>query len=374
MTDLLTEQPGPSDEDRRSAAASRRGCLAALLGLAVIAGVIWFVGARLIGFAEDTFGSGGDEDFAGPGKGQVTVSVPEGASGADIGAVLEDRGVIADASFFADLAAEDPAAASIQPGDYELPRELPSQDALQLLIEGRNRVSYAVTFPEGLTVKEILDQLAEDADISRQALARAAQQPQQLNLPAYADDNLEGYLFPAQYELPPGTTATEALAMMVDRFRTVVEDANVEQRARDLGVRPHDLVTIASLVQAEAPAGAFEKVARVIYNREEEQMALQFDSTVHYALGDTGGDAFTTDEERRVDSPYNTYLYPGLPPGAIGAPGEDALEAALSPARGEWLYFVTVNLETGETLFAEDLPEHNANVRKLEKYCRTAEC
>jgi UPF0755 protein len=153
-----------------------------------------------------------------------------------------------------------------------------------------------------------------------------------------------------------------------------VKDANVEQRARDLGVRPHDLVTIASLVQAEAPAGAFEKVARVIYNREEERMALQFDSTVHYALGDTGGDPFTTDEERRVDSPYNTYLYPGLPPGAIGAPGEDALEAALSPARGEWLYFVTVNLETGETRFAEDLAEHNANVRKLEKYCRTAEC
>jgi UPF0755 protein len=374
MTDLLTEQPGPSDEDRRSTAASRRGCLAALLGLAVIAGVIWFVGARLIGFAEDTFGSGGDEDFAGPGKGQVTVSVPEGASGADIGGLLEERGVIADASFFADLAAEDPAAASIQPGDYELPKELPSEDALRLLIDGRNRVSYAVTFPEGLTVKEILDQLAEDADISRQALARAAQQPQKLNLPAYAGGNLEGYLFPAQYELPPGTTATEALAMMVDRFRTVVKDANVEQRARDLGVRPHDLVTIASLVQAEAPAGAFEKVARVIYNREEERMALQFDSTVHYALGDTGGDPFTTDEERRVDSPYNTYLYPGLPPGAIGAPGEDALEAALSPARGEWLYFVTVNLETGETRFAEDLAEHNANVRKLEKYCRTAEC
>jgi UPF0755 protein len=374
MTDLLTEQAGPSDEDRRSAAASRRGCLAALLGLAVIAVVIWLVGARLIGFVEDQFGSGEDEDFAGPGKGQVTVSVPEGASGADIGAVLEERGVIADASFFADLAAEDPDGATIQPGDYEMPKELPSKDALRLLIDGRNRVSYAVTFPEGLTVKEILDQLAEETDISRKALSRAAQQPEKLDLPSYANGNLEGYLFPAQYELPPGTTATEALAMMVDRFRTVVEDAGVEQRARDLGVRPHDLVTIASLVQAEAPAGAFDKVARVIYNREQEQMALQFDSTVHYALGDTGGDPFTTDEERRVDSPYNTYLYPGLPPGAIGAPGEDALEAALSPARGDWLYFVTVNLETGETLFADGLRKHNANVRKLQEYCRTAEC
>jgi UPF0755 protein len=363
----------PEAGRRRLQPKRRNGCIAALVALLVLVGGVVFVGSRVFDFVGDRL-SAAPEDYPGPGRGQVTVTIEEGASGAQIGESLEQRGVIADASLFADLAAADPQGASIQPGDYELAMEMSSAEALELLIAGGNRVSYAVTIPEGLTVGEVLDRVAKEAGIPRKALARAAERPQTLGLPAYAGEDLEGYLFPAQYEMPPGTSATEALTMMVDRFRTVAEEAEIEQRARELGIGPHELVTIASLVQAEAPAGSFDKVARVIYNREEEQMALQFDSTVHYAIGDTGGDAFTTPEERLTDSPYNTYLYPGLPPGAIGAPGEDALEAALTPAEGDWLYFVTVNLETGETLFAETLGQHNANVDKLEEYCRTAEC
>jgi UPF0755 protein len=373
MTDLLTEQPAPRGGQRRLKTKSSRGCLAALLALAVVAVGVWFAVTRLVGFVGDQFDSGG-EDYPGPGRGQVTVTVEEGASGTQIAATLEKADVIADATVFAELVAADPQGALIQPGDYEMRKQMTSEDALELLVNGSSRVTYAVTIPEGLTVEETLDRLAEEAGIRRKALDKAARQPDQLHLPAYAEGELEGYLFPAQYEMPPGTTATEALSMMVARFRSVAEKGDLEQRARDLGVTPHDLVTIASLVQAEAPAGSFDKVARVVYNRQEAQMPLQFDSTVHYAIGDTGGDVFTTPEQREVDSPYNTYLYPGLPPGAIGSPGEEALEAALTPADGDWLYFVTVNLETGETLFADDLPTHNANVDKLEEYCRTAEC
>jgi UPF0755 protein len=366
--------PAPPAAEQRPLKPKRRsGCIAALVALAVLVGGVGFVGTQVFDFVGERL-SASPEDYPGPGRGQVTVTIEEGASGAQIGERLEEADVIADASLFADLAAADPQGASIQPGDYEMATQMSSADALQLLIAGTNRVSYAVTIPEGLTVGEVLDRVAREADIPRRALARAAERPQTLGLPSYAGGNLEGYLFPAQYEMPPGTSATEALTMMVDRFRAVAEEADIEQRARDLGLDPHDLVTIASLVQAEAPAGSFDKVARVIYNREREQIALQFDSTVHYAIGDTGGDAFTTPEERETDSPYNTYLYPGLPPGAIGAPGEEALEAALSPAEGDWLYFVTVNLETGETRFAETLGEHNANVDLLEEYCRTAEC
>jgi UPF0755 protein len=371
VSELLPAQPAA--EQRPLKPKRRSGCIAALVAVAVLVGGVGFVGSRVFDFVADRL-SAAPADYPGPGQGQVTVTIEEGASGAQIGETLEGADVIADASLFADLAAADPQGASIQPGEYEMVRQMSSADALQLLISGGNRVSYAVTIPEGLTVGGVLSVVAREADIPRRALERAAERPQTLGLPAYAGGNLEGYLFPAQYEMPPGTSATEALTMMVDRFRAVAAEADIEQRARDLGLDPNELVTIASLVQAEAPAGSFGKVARVIYNREQEQMALQFDSTVHYAIGDTGGDAFTTPEERETDSPYNTYLYPGLPPGAIGAPGEEALEAALTPAEGDWLYFVTVNLETGETRFAETLGQHNANVDLLEEYCRTAEC
>lgn len=351
----------------------RKGMLAVLVAVAVVAIGVWFAASRLTAFVSDQL-SGPAEDYSGPGSGSVTVTVEEGASGTRIAAVLEEADVIADASVFADLVAQDPRGAAIQPGDYQLRRQMASEQALQLLLDGSSRISHAVTIPEGLTVDEIVDRLAAETNISRQALLKAAEQPAKLGLPPYADGELEGYLFPAQYELPPGTTATEALSMMVERFRDVAAEGDIEQRARELNVRPHDLITIASLVQAEAPADAFDKVARVVYNRQEAQMPLQFDSTVHYAIGDTGGDAFTTAQQREFDSPYNTYLYPGLPPGAIGAPGEAALEAALTPAEGDWLYFVTVNLETGETVFADSLREHNANVAQLEEYCRTAAC
>jgi UPF0755 protein len=369
VTELLPDTPSRSSRRRPD---SRSGCLAALIALTVLVVGLWFVGSRAVDFLGDQL-SGASADFPGPGTGRVTVEVEEGASGSQIGRALEEAGVVADATLFSELAASDPDGASIQPGTYEMRKEMSSQGALELLIAGDERVSYAVTIPEGLTVEEILDQVAADSQISRKALGRAASRPQNLNLPEYADGKLEGYLFPAQYDLPPGTSATEALTMMVERFRSVVEEGSIEQRAGQLGVAPGDLVTIASLVQAEAPAGSFEKVARVVYNREDANMALQFDSTVHYAIGDTGGDVFTTPQERETDSPYNTYLYPGLPPGPIGAPGEDALEAALDPADGDWLYFVTVNLETGETLFADDLAEHNANVAKLRAYCDSTE-
>jgi len=374
VTDLLPGSPTPRGGQRRAKTKSARGCIAALVALAVVVAGIAFAGSRLFGYVDGLLSEAATADYPGPGRGQVTIEVEEGQTGSQIASTLEEANVIADATLFAELVAAHPKGGTIQVGSYEMMREMSSEDALQLLLDGGSRVTYAVTIPEGLTVEEILDLIAAETKISRTALTNAAENPAALKLPAYANGDLEGYLFPAQYELPPGTSAAEALSMMVERFRTVVEDGNIEQRAQELGLSAHDIITIASLVQAEAPAGSFDKVARVIYNREQEGMALQFDSTVHYANGDTGGDPFTTDEERAIDSPYNTYLYPGLPPGAIGAPGEEAIEAALTPADGNWLYFVTINFKTGETRFAETLDEHNGNVRLLEEYCAANDC
>ncbi|MGH3452955.1 MAG: endolytic transglycosylase MltG, partial [Nocardioidaceae bacterium] len=110
-----------------------------------------------------------------------------------------------------------------------------------------------------------------------------------------------------------------------------------------------------------------------IYNRVVAGDLLQLDSTVHYAVDGTTNRVFTSDEQRNIDSPYNTYRFPGLPPGPIDSPGEAALEAALNPTPGDWTFFVTVNLETGETLFATSLAQHNANVAKLQEYCESSD-
>ncbi len=132
---------------------------------------------------------------------------------------------------------------------------------------------------------------------------------------------------------------------------------------------PYEVVIVASLIQAETNRKQdYAKVARVIYNRLNHGMRLQFDSTLKYALA-RNGSVFTSDSVRKTPGPYNTYLNKGLPPTPINSPTEDQLRAALNPAQGSWLYFVTINLDTGETAFASTLAEHNANRAKLTAWC-----
>jgi UPF0755 protein len=129
-------------------------------------------------------------------------------------------------------------------------------------------------------------------------------------------------------------------------------------------------MTLASILEYEGSRPEdLDKIARVFYNRLDEGMALQSDATVAYA-NNLQGTVWTTQEQRDNPSPYNTYVHPGLPPGPIGSPGQKTLEAALNPADGDWLYFVPINLKTGETAFAETFAEHQANVAKLKDWCR----
>jgi UPF0755 protein len=225
---------------------------------------------------------------------------------------------------------------------------------------------------EGLTTAETLKRLAQQTDFSAKAYRAAAEKPAKLGLPKYAGGNLEGYLFPATYPFPPTVKADDVLRAMVQRFEEAAGNLNLEAGASKRGYTPAEVVTVASLVQAEAKRKAdFPKVAAVIYNRLDQGQPLQLDSTVQYASG--GTEVFTSDEERLNPSAYNTYQQQGLPPGPIDAPGEQALEAALKPARGNWTYFVTVNLRTGKTLFTDDYQVHLGNVQKLRTYCQTSD-
>ncbi len=160
----------------------------------------------------------------------------------------------------------------------------------------------------------------------------------------------EGFLFPATYDVAPDATAESTLKQLFKAYDTAADKAGVTRTNRT----PYEIVIIASLVEAEARhAEDYGKVARVVYNRLEKGMPLQFDSTVNYALN--ADKQIVTNQDLGVDSPYNTYKNTGLPPGPINSPGLAALQAAVNPTAGDWLYFVTTNPKTGETKFADHL-------------------
>ena len=183
-----------------------------------------------------------------------------------------------------------------------------------------------------------------------------------LELPAEAKGNPEGYLFPATYPIDSRTTPASLLRYMVDTAGTRFAAPRVTAGAQRSGVTVYETVNIASIVQAEADTPEdMGKVARVIYNRLARRMPLQMDSTLNYALNRSTLD--TTAADTRIDSPYNSYVRQGLPPTPIGNPGEHALNAAVGPPPGDWLYFVTV--APGDTRFTADYEEHLRNVAEF---------
>jgi UPF0755 protein len=251
--------------------------------------------------------------------------------------------------------------------------KMSARSALVVLIDPKSLVKNpTVTIPEGLRASEILASIADQTDFTTKQLQAAYDDTAALELPSYAKGNPEGYLFPSTYDVKKDTTAASLLHDMVARFKDQAETLDLENKAKELGYGPGDIVTIASLVQAEAGTADMAKVASVVYNRLDLGMPLQFDSTLHYALN-LRGNVTTSEEQRQSSSPYNTYLVTGLPPTPIDAPGADALEAALNPADTDYLYFVTVNLATGETKFAHTLAEHNQNVAEYHQYCTTSD-
>ncbi|RZI85080.1 MAG: endolytic transglycosylase MltG, partial [Microbacterium sp.] len=256
---------------------------------------------------------------------------------------------------------------------YRLNKELKASAALSVLVDPDNLIKATVTIPEGFRLNQIVDRLVAKTDFSRKQINAAIANPAALGLPADADGNLQGYLFPATYTILPGATAKSLLTQMVDQTKKVEQSLGIKAKAAALGLTPHQVLTVASILEYEAGTDEdYPKVARVLYNRLDRGMALQLDSTVAFANNSTGS-IYTTAEERAVDSPYNTYKYAGLPPGPIGAAGEKAIKAALNPTPGDWLYFVLINPETGETRFNTTLEGHNRDDALFDQYCREHE-
>lgn len=368
--ELTDEETYTPRRERRRRRRKRRGFgsfLAVVLSLAVVGGIAY--GA--VTFGRERLGElfAGPADYEGPGQGSVEVTIPQGATIRQIGNILVDADVVASSDAFVDAAQDHPDGLSIQAGDYTLMQQMNSADAVEALL-GATAIVGRVTIPEGFRTEQVVARIAEETSFTDEELNAAIERAPELGLPEYAEGFTEGFLFPATYDIRPDTTAESLIQMMINRFVQAAEDVDLEARAEAAGYSPLQVVTMASIIQREVRhVEDMPNVAEVIYNRLSGDCAevgvpeqrLQMDSTVHYALN-SYETVFTTEEERATDSPYNTYRNGGLPPGPIAMPGEDALNAALAPSGDDYCYFVTIDLESGETRFAVTEAEHQANV------------
>lgn len=301
------------------------------------------------------------EDFPGPGHTPTDVVIPAGATGGAMASILYEAGVVASEKAFTTAFAANPDAPSIQPGTYRLLLQMKASDAVTALLKPDNRVQNRVTVPEGLRVDQILETLSAKTAVPIEEFEAAMADVAATGLPAEAGGNYEGWMFPDTYTFEPGTTPTEMIAAMVAEMTAVLDAREVpaEDRLR--------ILTTASLVEREAGADPDRPMmARAIQNRLDQGMPLQIDASVAYGAGVPGTELTQTHLE--TDTPYNTYTRTGLPPTPIAAPGAASIDAVLAPADGPWLFWVTIDLDTKETRFAETYAEHQENVALLRQW------
>lgn len=307
-------------------------------------------------------------DYEGTGNGeQVVVVISPGDIGSDVATTLRDAGVTMTFQSFYELLLEDPSI-TFEPGNYQLQKQMSAAAALAALQDPANKLINQVTIREGVSANSALESIAKATEIPLEELQAEAANFTQFGVPATAP-SIEGYLFPATYTFDPGITAHDAVKTLVDKMFSELDAAGVAPEKR------FTVLTMASIIQRESGPVVEDmaKISRVFQNRLDRGMNLQSDATVHYGIGDTS--TVWTSPEARADAsnPYNTYANPGLPIGPIGLPGADAINAALHPADGSWLYFVTVNLQTGETVFSNTLAEHERASDRLFAWCKESD-
>jgi UPF0755 protein len=350
-----------------------------------------FLGSKLW---HSLFGPG--NDYSGDGVNDVVIQIHDGDSTTAIAKTLQEHKVVATVSAFVDAAEGNAAISSIQPGFYKLRTEIPASNAVERLADPQNRVGLLV-IPEGRQLDNLQDvktnavtdgilslisratcvnldgeRRCVSLDDLKQTAATAA--PSSLSVPDWAmntvsamgDDHrrLEGLIAPGSWNIDPSATPQDILSKLIGTSATQYAQGGLLDTAKALNMSPYQILTVGSLVQRESKPDDFAKVARVIYNRLAENRTLEFDSTVNYPLDRI--EVATTDADRAQQTPWNTYVRPGLPATPICSPGEPALAAAEQPAAGDWLYFVTIDLQ-GTTIFTRDYQQHLANIELAQR-------
>jgi UPF0755 protein len=296
---------------------------------------------------------------------ETFVEIPPGSSSRSMARALTDAGVVANPTAFRIAVWLRGAGRRLQAGEYRFDAPMTPGEVVDKIARGDVYLR-PVTFREGLTIRQMAEIFEERGFGEQASFVKAASNADLIRAIDADARDLEGYLFPDTYALPRRTTADQLVARMVARFEKALTP-ETRQAAAARGLSMRELVTLASLVEKEtAKAEERPLVAAVYANRLKIGMGLQCDPTVIYALERarryTGN---LTRADLQFDSPYNTYRYPGLPPGPIAAPGQASMEAAARPADVQYIYFVSRN--DGSHAFATTLDEHNRNVEVYQR-------
>ena len=277
---------------------------------------------------------------------EVTIEIPDGATGSQIASILYESGVVKSSQAYFRVAVGDARSQKVAPGSHRLTLKISARQALEQLLDP-DRIPNLIRVAEGAWKSEVQSAFI-NYGFTKQEVSKAFSS---LKLPQ-GFSNSEGLIFPAQYSFSQGISAQSAAQSMIDRFSDDLYGKKLLQGNDDFSAK--QLLTIASIVQAESTNEDFSKVARVIYNRLRIGMPLQMDSTVHFIM-QARGDIFLSRKSTTLNSPYNTYRKFGLPPGPICSPSSDAIKATLEPIEGDWLYFITV--APGDTRFTASFDE-----------------
>jgi UPF0755 protein len=278
---------------------------------------------------------------------EIVFLIQDGELGSSIAQNLENQGVVKSAAKFIEEFNRDPKASGISPGSHSIQTQIPARTAIEQLLDPK-RMKSALVVREGSTFASVLSLLKTNENIARTKTGYGAVKP------VYANprNSLEGSLSPARYSFEANTSVERALKTMVAKAKSEYTRLGVD--AGFDKYKPFEVLTIASMVQIEGDPSNFSKVARVIYNRLRIGMALQLNATVQYATN-SQGQIMLSNKATKINSPYNTYRFAGLPPTPIANPSNDAIVATLNPDNGDWLYFITVAPK--DTRFTKDFTE-----------------
>lgn len=295
----------------------------------------------------------------------VEVTIPEGATAGEIGTLLQENKVIGNSKKFTSRVSELSIENQLKPGVYTFSGGMTLDQVIDTIREGFVDMGDALTVPEGYTLEQIADRVAkvypdkitkdDFLKLAKDAKAYEADYP--FVADAY-DNKLEGFLFPKTYKLEDEATADSVIRQMLDQYKSETDTVDYSFSASK-NLTPYEVLVIASMIEREATLAEEQPtVSSVIYNRLNQDMRMQIDATVAYAVGSTN----ITVDDLKVDSPYNTYENDGIPPGPICSPGLSAIKAAADPEETKYLYYVVTGKGDGTHNFAETYEEHETNV------------
>lgn len=346
---------------RRLSSGSQKRRILTIVISSVVAVALVFAGL----FVSGVFSG---DDYPGGGIGEVQFTIAEGEYGDAIAINLAKADVVKSSKSFYNMLLNSKPEPVYAPGVYKLKQHMSNAAASAALQDPANRVENSVVIPEGTTLKGTLQILAQGLNIPLADLQAAVATPSAYaGVPSEAK-TLEGFLFPATYKFTPGITAQAVIKTMVANTIAAMDKAGIAVENR------WKRIMLASIIQKEMgpSSGDAAKIARVFYNRLDAGMNLGSDVTTCYGAGLVGKDCLLITQAALDDAsnPYNTRKNPGYPIGPICNPGQVAIDAAAHPADGEWLFFVAVNLKTGETVFSKTNAEHEAAVAKYEQWLK----